>query len=367
MIYGILSLNIYQKDNNWGSLLQSWALQQVLIHEGIESQIVDYKPNNLKINTAKYPILYNWPIKSVYINFVKDSMNFYRRDKKFKKFIRDHYTVSKKCNKKTLSSLKVDGFITGSDIIWNEKFWNGIEPAYFCDCVGMDKKINMSYAPSMGAEGFSNETLRFLPKLLENYKYLSIRELSRVDFLQEFTEKRVYHTIDPTLLLSSKDYDQITSDRLVSDEYILVYCVGQDEKLIYQAIDYAKRHDLKIVTIKCVPSKKFVHPDVICFDDAGVEEWLSLIKYADCIFTTSFHASIFSVIYKKQFYSIYTEFSKDKICGLLDMLGIVNKSFYKDDYQIEKLEYIDYIDVYSRLKIKQQDSLDFLRQLKNGA
>lgn len=366
MNYGILSLNIYQKDNNWGSVLQSWALQQVVNDFGFDNIIVNYKPQLLSLNTAKYPILYAFPFHlkrfvSMGLLDIREAKAYYERAKKFQIFIEKHYKLSKKCNRKTIGKLNIDGFIVGSDIVWNEHFWQGIEPAFFCELEGMREKYNIAYAPSMSLDGFSKNIESELPRLLKNFNFISVREMSKKEYVQKFTDKEVCAVLDPTLLLDCNRYNDLIESPLLTDKYVLVYCVGQSKNLIKYALDYAKKINAKLVRLKCVPEKEMEIKGTQKFDSAGIEEWLSLIKYAEMIFTTSFHACIFSIIFKKEFYAVYTPFGQEKIKNLLDSLGLSNYCQENSDYCYNG-EVIDYNKVYNILTIKKENSLNFLKQ-----
>ncbi|MBR3306124.1 MAG: polysaccharide pyruvyl transferase family protein [Lachnospiraceae bacterium] len=363
MKYGILSLNLYQRDNNWGSVLQSWALQNALKDIGVEAYIVNFKPKLMKWNYAKYPFLRVLPYHIRRMDYLLDSKNYYIRDTKFQRFYRDYYEISSLCDKNNIGSLDVDGFVVGSDIVWNEDFWEGIEDAYFCAYEGMKKENNMAYGPSMSRNGFSDVIENMLPKLLDNFKYLSVRETEKQSYIQKFSKYNVETVLDPTLLYGCEKYENITSERMIKEKYVLVYCVVLNEKLVEYASDYAKKKNLKLASIKCCPGGKRKIKDAIIFDSAGVEEWLSLIKYAEVIFTSSFHACVFSILFKKEFYAVYNSFGSEKIVSLMNKLEINNHCFDRDEY-LYVPDSIDYEKTYKLMDMHRKKSYDFLSNLK---
>ena len=111
--------------------------------------------------------------------------------------------------------------------------------------------------------------------------------------------------VDPTLLLTDEEWDEVVSGKLVDDNYLFCYFLGNDIRLRKLAKKYAKVNKLKIVSIPFA-NEIFNNVDFnfadIRFYDAGPSEFLSLIKYADCIFTVSFHATVFLLIYKREFF-----------------------------------------------------------------
>ena len=219
--YGILSLNIYQQANNWGSLLQSWALQQVLDRLGIENEIVTYKPDIFRHNHARYPILWNFPFhikrfSQMIVTDICEFKDYTKRDDKFKRFVRKHYRTSEYYDSRNVGNLNYDGYIVGSDIVWHETFWHGFERAYFCDYANMRRARNIAYAPSLQDSGFSPENEPVFREMLKNFDHISVRETSQRDYVQKFTDKAVFCVLDPTLLLDSADYEPLVASRSIA-------------------------------------------------------------------------------------------------------------------------------------------------------
>ena len=152
--YGIISLNIYEKDNNWGSILQSYALQEAVMKLGYNVEIVDICPKCINPLEARYPIVRVFPfnirlLKNSFRNSVINYKTYVERDNKFRNFIKKYY---RKTPKYTINNLPINsfsGFIVGSDIVWNIDFTNGFDDLYFCNLPEMKKLNNISYAPSM--------------------------------------------------------------------------------------------------------------------------------------------------------------------------------------------------------------------------
>ena len=356
MRYGILSINIYEKDNNCGSVLQSWALQTFLFKNGIENVIVNYKSKVINKNYGRYPVL-NSSIrhpKSFFINIL-NFRTYVNRDDKFKKFIKEKYIISEYCDEDSIGSLDIDGFIVGSDIVWHDEFWKGLEPVYFCDANGMKDKFNISYAPSLRYNGFTKQNEKELKRLLNNFRFISVREQSKVKYIKQFTNKNVVSVIDPTLLLDAEDYEAITSERLIPEKYVLVYCVFADRDLIEFAKKYAHENNYKLVEIECCSGKVYTK-NARKYNSYGIEEWLSLIKYSEFNFTTSFHCCIFSILFKKKFYAKYSQFGSTKI---VDLLSLFNLSNFGNECP-KQIDDINYKEVYIKLNELKNESKNYI-------
>lgn len=194
-------------------------------------------------------------------------------------------------------------YITGSDQVWRD-----IEKkAYFLTFVPKGKK-KISYAASISKVALDSEESGFFREALKDYDGVSVREKSDVKLIENVCEKQVEWVLDPTLLLEANQWDEITSPRLHESGYVFCYFLGNEKKPRMLAREYAKRHNLDILTMPYLtsdyPYMDFWHArekEERLFE-VGVEDFLSLIKYADAVFTDSFHAVVFSGIYKRQYY-----------------------------------------------------------------
>ena len=364
--YGIISLNIYEKDNNWGSILQSYALQEVMTKNGYYVEIINICPKCINRFEARYPIVRVFPfklgiLKHSFCNSILNFGTYIRRDNKFRAFIKKYYKSTPKYNRKNFTANDFKGFVVGSDIVWNIDFTNGFDDLYFCNLPNMKVLNNIAYAPSMCDRRFSKNEERIFENRLKNFRHISVREKSLVDYVKRFTNKDVTAVLDPTLLLEEKDYSKFLLDRIIKDDYILVYTVPTDKALVDYALKYAKKNNKKVILIECLGIQK-KRKEYISFNDAGIEEWLTLIKYADYVFTNSFHACIFSIIFKKQFYTVYRNPGKTKIADLCDSLNIHNYSEKKDVYSFDLNKKIDYKTVYNRLEILKKNSIDYIKK-----
>ena len=112
--------------------------------------------------------------------------------------------------------------------------------------------------------------------------------------------------LDPTLLLSKSDYDEIRSDEefSVKKRYLLVYSLNNSLKIYREAHKLAERNGLRMVVLK----RSICPPDISRFKNAeelfavSPAGFLNLIDGAECIITNSYHALLFAVNFHKPFY-----------------------------------------------------------------
>ena len=348
---GTLSLNINTDDFNYGAVLHSWAFQQFLLKNDYKCEIIDYITPHLENFDFINPILGSIKAKRIksLIKYILVFFPYKRRYKKFREFINSNMIISEKqYTQHTLNdeTLKYDTLICESDVIWYYGFFHGnYDKTFFLALDSMKNKKRIAYSPSMSSMKYIEETKEELKKLLNNLDYISCRETYELETLKELSGKEVTHVMDPVLLLERKDYDKIACKRIINDNYLLLYLpVDNNKKLRKVAKDYAKKNSLKILEISTKLRPSLNHK---VLTTAGVEEFISCIKYADVVFTNSFHAICFSVIYEKDFYA-FTRSLNGKVIDICKTLGLEDR--YLENNKIKKIEHIDYKKVTKRVE-----------------
>lgn len=363
---GIVSYNIYCNFTNYGSALQSWALSRIInkVGEGEYSAVlVDYCPDVLLDKNPLDPFKNMWDkdeesrrnceltMPSIRENYYKfDTFYNTRFDKTKEKYVSKNFNDIKSID-------KIEKFICGSDTIFCIDEFDGFDDGYFANFAVM-KNNSISYAASFGDAHFDEKTYKILNERLTNFKALGIRENKMIDYIKHNTKIPVSRTIDPTLLLTKEDYDSIASDRIVDEKYLLLYTRRYNKEMEDYAEYIAKKYGLKVVEISLrAVNREKGH---IMKYDAGVEEFLSLVKYADYVVTNSFHGLIFAVQYEREF-SVFSRQSGDsKINEVLDLFGLNNRlliGFEQTDFA-----QIDYQLVQNRIDKARKNSISFLKK-----
>lgn len=194
-----------------------------------------------------------------------------------------------------------DLFITGSDQVWNLKWYF---KAFFLDFVPSDKK-KISYAASISLPTLSDDQRLVFKSSLKDFDAISVREKSGIELIKDLSPVPVVETLDPTLLLSKDDWDAVASDRLIDGGYIFCYFIGEDKNSRKLSRKFAKTNKLRLVTVPHA-GVRLKYEDKgfgdIQLYDATPNDFISLIKHARYVLTDSFHAVVFSYIYQKQFF-----------------------------------------------------------------
>ncbi len=358
---GIVSYNINCNFTNYGSALQSWALNRSIRNFGYEPVLVDYCPKVLEDADALNPIKRMWDKDSEIVRLTELSIpaikeNYY----KFEDFYTNRFRrTSKKYFDNNFCEIvkdeNVERFVCGSDTTFCIKEFKGFTEGYYANFNCMKGK-SISYAASFGDSHFSEEDLKTLKMRLHNFLALGLRENNMIDCVKGLVNVPVQRTIDPTLLLKQEDYDTIAAKRLVAEKYLLLYSRRHNAQMYAFAEKIAKERKLKIVDISL---KAVGEKDHIPYYQAGVEEFLSLVKYAECVVTNSFHGIIFSVQYRRQFYGFTRQECNTKINELMELFGLNGCLLVTGNEQVWE---IDYENVHSNIDKARIKSLEFLKK-----
>lgn len=360
---GIISYNIYGNFTNYGSALQSWALHQAVLALGYLPVLVDYCPDILADKNPLNPFKNMWDKdenskKMCMLTMPSIRENYYKFDKFYtERFYRTPKRYTSKNFDEIICDEKLDGFICGSDTIFcMDEF--GFDDGFYANYKCM-KGNAVSYAASFGDFTLTDENCRLLNERLKNFKYIALREKQMLPYVAEHTITPVRKVVDPTLLHISEKYDEIAvPGRVENDSYLLYYSRRYSPLMEKFVEELAIKRKWKVVEI----SLRAANADKghRMFYEAGVEEFLSLVKHAECVVTNSFHGMIFAVQYRKPFVVFSREQCNTKITELLSLFGLSKRRFVtgEEHYTDE----IDYDEVHKKISIARKESLKFLKE-----
>lgn len=320
---------------NFGSVFQTYALCKFLEESGFkEVEVVDYNPAYFKPHSLR-------TIAAMVLNI----KSYLERKNKFYSFIKRHIPLTSK-SFKTLKELKetkfeADVFIAGGDQLWNVYHDCGQDDAYkitFFD----GKKI--SYSTSLGQSEFSEKDLNNLKNKIKDFYSISVRETTSVDLLEKVGLKAT-SCVDPVYLLPASHYEKLLPP-VEYKKYLLVYLV-KPSVLLERCIKYlSEKEGLKVILCSGFSKKctcdKFLK-------NLGPDEILSLIKHADIVLSSSFHATSFSLLFKKQFFTILPDiYTNERIVDLLNVRGLSERIITDSStIELELNKLIDYESVLS--------------------
>ncbi|AYN66093.1 polysaccharide pyruvyl transferase family protein [Euzebyella marina] len=348
---------------NYGAILQAYATKIALSKYG-EVTVVDYQ--NQYLNKNMHKVRFEASVHGIKM-LVHDLLNLLWRTRllsRFKHFTDTNLNLTATLGDKDLLEGKLgkfDIYVCGSDQIWNPVVVSPIDkidPIFFLS-FAPDEAKKFSYASSIGHHYFTQEEKQQVQSLLDNFDMISVRESDGKKKLEELLpDKKIFHVVDPTLILPKKEWFSLFNVQQNNEKYILVYSVPRTE-LIKKAIGYfSQKMGLKIVAIDRMffPIGK-IDKHV---RDAGPNEFIQLFANASFIITDSFHGSCFSVNFEKPFACISANKGANRQESLLRLLNIDNRIMYKEeDFESLDLE-VDYDEVTPKLEKIRNESLSFI-------
>lgn len=319
---------------NFGSILQAYALQRYLEATKKDSEVLlvnyDYRGFIHRVKRIR---------ETGFVSFLKNEIALILRiipdnkKKKLAKFqeFRNLYLKETRCYTNSISLLfsneikKFDVFITGSDQVWNTRELHG-DLTYLLDFVPNNKK-KISYSSSFGLDYIGDGYKKSFQKLLNKYDAISVREKRGITLIEELgVDKPIDVTCDPTLLLESTDYSALvaTSKAIINEPYILVYGLSYAFNPMPAIFDVI---NLAVAQYKC--KVIFLTNGNIPFEgraeyvlDAGPADFIKYVLNAKFIITSSFHGTLFSIIFRKPFAAIAPKSGDTRIFDILDDLNI---------------------------------------------
>lgn len=332
----IAILTLYYKNYNYGGLLQAYALQKAVDHCGFQSKQISYILDSgyQNWNPIKYTV--KKPLINLirYVKYGKWQYTFEKRNKKLSDFA-DCIPHTKAVSAKKISKLSAefDGFICGSDQIWNPIGW---QPTFFLNFLPKSKK-KVAYAASIARDFLTEDELKFMKQYLVGYSAISVREHNTADILNHyFSDFKIETMPDPVFLLDRSDWNNIKGLNMCEQPYIFAYFLGSGLDNREKAIQYAKESGLRLYIASHLDVESYcweISHENKYMITPGIQEFLSAISNADLVLTDSFHAAAFSSIFRTPFYALPRFQVSDSNSMNSRLINLVNDLGIQDRYK----------------------------------
>lgn len=365
---------------NYGSVLQTYALQQVLKQNGVDTEILRYtKQNDFKqvLRIFNYPLLkakIKVLKKQKYMERQPERLDAYKvKNGKFESFLTRLKLSDEIIGYKNLRQYikKYSGVMLGSDQVWNPMNIG----TDFYNLLFVPKEIKKcTYASSFGVS-----EIPFFQKMKTKYylsriNMISVREKKGKDIVYKLLNKTVRVDLDPTLLFDKSDWEKmILGKDIIEEKYVFAYFVGKNDDYRKYVDKICKDNQYRLIIIphvdEIVESEKKYETDFNL--SIGPEEFVGLIKNAEIIFTDSFHATVFSIIFNKCFF-VFDRFSNkckqsmnSRIENLLEMTKLEDRKV-SEYVEIEDKMHtqINFRFANLNLQEKRNESLKYIRTVK---
>ena len=315
---------------NYGTAMQNFALQQAIRKLG-------YNPITIEqVFKVPFHLFVLSTIKTILLFFIPGKRRkFFKRlaphNKAFEKFIYQNIQLTKpfcNCSKKIIEEYKLDAIIVGSDQIWRPKYSPYLDDTYLVFAKNNPIK-KIAYAASFGVDDWEyspRQTTKY-KKLISNFSFVSTREKSGINLCQQYLKTNAQEVVDPTLLLDVEEYLNVCKEiPIEKTKYIAAYILDMTNEKQEILEKIAKGKDL-VIKIFDVDAKATL----------SIPKWISMFRDATYVITDSFHGTVFSIIFKKEFYCF---FNKNRGNSRFQSLLEKYNSGTLDDFRKKSFDYL---------------------------
>lgn len=369
---GLLTLD--SKIYNYGGFLQEMALQDIIKSLGYECEIIDYDVRQ-EFNTFSLKRgIENFSFEKIKKTLIKDksiplsssvSDLIIKRKRAFDEYRENNLVLSRKMSWNDLHStnLPYKQLVCGSDQIWNPDY---NIPSFFLNFGGKECR-RVIYAASIGKDYLSRRQEKMYSKLLEFADFISVREDSAQKLISNITEKNVELVLDPTLLHQKEYWMKKADDSSLNHRnYIFCYLLNLTDEKVESANDFARRNNCEIIAIPYLHNEMEEYSERLegkLLSEVNPADFLNLIRNAEAVITDSFHATVFSIIFQKDFWcfgrNAGTYNMNTRLHTLLDYVEMQDRLI--ESYDLKNKMHCTHVDIdLYNLKIKQKESIAFL-------
>lgn len=203
--------------------------------------------------------------------------------------------------------------------------------------------------------------------LLKKFDAVSVRESNGVELCKKHFDIDAIQVLDPTMLISNEEYCNIFREANTpkSKGTLLNYVLDENEEIC----NLIKKLSIKMKLLPFALNNLFENDDTKPLEmriKSSVETWLRGFYDAEFVITDSFHACVFSILFKKQFVVIGNrKRGMARFESLLNMFGLEDR-LVSADVNVIDLPIINYDLVYDKLNVLKKNSLSFLERALNG-
>ena len=368
--------------HDYGGMLQAFATQKALDKAGVASEVINFDVLKKDINHRKWKYflrnitdisivkekgrLIEKRLKQKFNGSLKELQS--QRDAAFDRFCKSSFNVSRRFDgwdDLTKACKEYDAVLVGSDQLWLP---SNVAGDYYTLNFVPDDVRKIAYATSFGIATIPNDMQTKYKAYLNRIDFLSAREDSGQSIIHQCTGRNVPLVCDPTLLLETEDWDKVLSEiQLPKEKYIFCYFMGDNPEQREFVKKLAKKEGLKIVALlhldQYIPSdEKYV--DYAPYN-VSPADFVGLVKNATYVCTDSFHGTVFSIIFSRDFFTFRRFKQKASLStntrleSLLRKLNLEDRLFDGSE-SLEHLHIDDYDGIQNRLNDFRKQSKEYL-------
>lgn len=371
-------ITMYNNNNNYGGIAQGYALQKYISARGYDCKLINYRRSSkgafviLPVRLKGIKRIHNAIVRRCEMVGEKLLVKKIDTRKRYFAISREEIPHTELYTEETIKSCnsEFDVLVSGSDQIWKPF----VMQLPYVLSFAAPGKTKISYASSISETHLPDTYGLFMKKYLSDYKAISVRERDAKEYLCAQTGREIEWVVDPVLLLSAEEWkSKCLNSRIVNEPYIFCYLLGDRKEERVWAEKVAKENNMKLVVFPHVEGRFRFHDlgfgDISIYE-AGLSEFLTLILYAECIITDSFHATVFSYLLHRQFYVLprrnknNKENMSSRLTSVLSQMGLEDRliDISKRKKTLIQNNLIDYTQTNSKIEAQIRMSKEFLKK-----
>lgn len=372
--------------HNYGSMLQAYATQLILDRLNYDCETIDITGFNKEIRQAKAKYFIKASLTSNILIYkfgraksmlMKKVMNSEysrfskQRDLLFEAFSRKYFRMSERFSTKAELGKSCEdrysAIVVGSDQLWLPA---NIAADYYTLGFVPDSVNTIAYATSFGQSSLPPDSSKKATLFLKRIRHISVREESGQLLVKKLSGRDVPVVCDPTLLFTGEEWMNVQQEEALEKEpYILCYFLGKNP--IHRDFARKLKQETNCRIIALPHLDEYVRADDGYADeqkyDVDPSDFLNLVRNAEYVCTDSFHCTVFSILYRRNFFVFrrYPQKTKhstnSRIDSLFHVLGISECLLSGDEAISDCLRLmIDYREVHKRIDVLRKKSLEYL-------
>lgn len=379
--------------HNYGSMLQAYATQMALDKLNYDNETIDITGFDGEIKKAKLKYFAKASLTSDILlsklgmakNVLKKKLSkgeytnkIQIRDKKFDDFSKKYFRLSPIYSSMTELSNKCEekysSVLVGSDQLWLPA---NIAANYYTLSFVPDTVNTIAYSTSFGQSQLPKSVAKKASVFLNKIKHIGVREETGQKLVKDIVGRNVPVVCDPTMLFTGEEWMSIQQEApIVDGKYIFCYFLGNNPSHREFVKRLKKKTGYKVVALTHLD--EYVKSDENYADetpyDVDPADFVNLIRNAKYVCTDSFHCSVFSILYRKQFLT-FRRFNRDtiqstnsRLDSLFNLVGVDNRFVNPEDDVKKYLNMdTDYDLVHEKLaKVREQSYIYLKKSLEDS-
>lgn len=326
-----IAIVTFHRAYNCGAMLQAWALKTVLERMGhtVEFPVCNHVGEVMRwkyewINSDKRGLQF---IRSFFGRFLLNALSVPNEDilrYRYRRF-RKSYLPERVCSPAEFDKY-YDLVVIGSDQVWSIKHTQSEAPLFFAESI-TDCVRKIAYAASYGDKPLDDDSVKRVSSSLDRFSHISVREPLAQKQLSGLTSRKIDVTLDPTLLLTAKDYDDIAhKGNVIRDSYLFMYTLSTAPFFINTARELARRLGVKCVVAPCYQYTRYGAAKGLTYS-ISPDRLVGLASGAKYVLAGSFHGTVMGLMFHKPFLSLRAQVDEyeSRPAALLNALECSNR------------------------------------------